>query len=234
MILLKTKNLGEPLDNQAKINIKKTQNNISETDILEFLENNSSFFMFHEELAEKLEMPAKKAKNIVNIDAFEASKWKKRAQKLEKQNELLVRTSIFNLESEGLLHDVIVEIVRSTTIEELKNILNVHLKDGMELDKVSLFIIGETITAEKLEDLFSGNENVKLRTIYSSEDAFMHKPLEKDIASDALLKLEIDGEYYGMLALGSLDESRFHAGQGSELLNFFARILTVQVKKLLG
>lgn len=217
---------------------KKKQKIISEEEVVSYLEDNSSFLLFHQDLADKLELPTKEQENVVSMGDFQTQRWKKRAEKLEKQNEMLVKTSIFNLESEALLRDVIVEVMQSSNFTGLMDILNVHLKQGMELDSVSLFLIDQqkgtdTITETEIDSLFGNSEIVKLRTIYETEDAIIHKGLEKDIASDALLKLEIDGVCYGVLALGSLDQSRFHAGQGSELLSFFAKILAVHVKRLM-
>lgn len=221
---------------------KKMQNivkNITEADVAAFLEDNSSFFLFHEELAEKMEMPKKVNTKVVSMDDFQAERWKRKAEKLEKQNELLVKTSIFNLESEGLLRDVMVEIIQTTNTKDLTTILDTHLKDGMALDSVTLYLTQEGLGAPKMPKgtvnaIFMDEEMVKLRTIYEEEDAFMHEGMEKDICSDALLKLECDGEVYGMLALGSLDQSRFHAGQGSDLLSFFGKLLSVHVKNLIG
>jgi hypothetical protein len=215
------------------------QKNISEEEVISYLEDNSSFLLFHEGLAEKLEIPVKAPENVVGMGDFQIQRWKKRAEKLEKQNELLVKTSIFNLESEALLRDVIVEVMQSRSFLELADILNVHLKQGMKLDNVALYLTKkqagtDILTKEQIEALFTDGEQVKLRTIYETEDAFIHKSMEKDIASDALLKLAIDEKCYGILALGSLNQSRFHAGQGSELLSFFAKILTVHVKRLMG
>jgi uncharacterized protein YigA (DUF484 family) len=224
------------MGNTAK---KKIEKKISEEDVISFLEDNSSFLLFHEELAEKLEIPVKEQENVISLGDFQTERWKKRAERLEKQNELLVKTSLFNLESEALLRDVIVEIMQSVNVEGLVDILQVHLKDGMNLDNVELYLTKKEgninrIDKAEVNTLFEEGTSVKLRTIYETEDATIHRGMEKDIASDAILKLEVGDKCYGILALGSLDQTRFHAGQGSELLSFFGKILAVHVKRLVG
>ncbi|MGC5204424.1 DUF484 family protein, partial [Klebsiella pneumoniae] len=62
----------------------------------------------------------------------------------------------------------------------------------------------------------------------------LYGPAASLVQSDALVRLEFSAAApIGLLALGARETGKFHAGQGTELLSFFAKALARLIRQWL-
>ena len=66
------------------------------------------------------------------------------------------------------------------------------------------------------------------------DDGLLIAPADGLVQSDALVRLEFSAAApIGLLALGARESGKFHAGQGTELLTFFAKALARLIRQWL-
>ena len=212
-------------------NTQLLESSPTQQEIIDFLIKHPNFLKEHPELIEKLNFPEDGSGNVTSFANFQAQKLKQRLERLEERNKLLIHTSIQNQETIQQINDLVIALLSMDSIQQVNECLQGDFKDDLELASVAILTIGEEagqITMDNVQELM-GEERVALR---SAEEEDAHHQLHGDnyasIASEAMLKLNDST----VLLLGSDDQQRFHEGQGSELLQFFASILEICLKRI--
>jgi hypothetical protein len=124
-------------------------------------------------------------------------------------------------------------------------LLTIDLAGFLNVDAVSLCLEGWTVaptTNQAVRVVPSGTIDKILEV---SRTVTLREHIEGDrriygeafglVRSEAMLRLSVrDDAPCALLALGSRDPERFHAGQGSELLTFLARIMEHSIRTWLN
>lgn len=176
------------------------------------------------------------------------------SKSLQQRYDLLVDYCRENLSAQAQVHNAVLKLIRARSIEQLLELLTVDMLSVFDLDVVRIamesdvpfdtsygeqnysgivFVDPGTVLA-----LFGNQKNVLLfgdndiNPPIGFEQIFVN--CEEQIESCALLRL--DSEMVNkqvILAMGVRHKDRFHAGQGMELLHFFAQAVSLQLDKYL-
>ena len=184
-----------------------------------FLKENTSFFIDHSDILASLNLPQTIDGNIASFSDFQTRKLKQKITKLEERIQLLMRTAVQNEKSTHQLNLLVSDILCCETKQDIYHMLSERLKREFDLDGVSF-------TAAMDVDIWPEAE-VMLQK--ADDSRCLHESNGICMRSEALLTLHYNGEKYGVLALESTDETRFHEGQGNELLSFFRHIVSHQL-----
>ena len=195
--------------------------------ILGWIQQNPTFLVHY---AEQLGAIQPEATNITPLHVARAKRAEKSHEAIEKTQQRLVRTVEANTQSANTLFLVIPELVRCTTLAQLRKFIQTDLKKALDLDASRLVLSGaeessSTQTAEAIQSYFEEG-SVVLRTLYDVDERAPYGTTGKTLKSDALFHMtNKEGQTLGMLMLASKSEQRFHPGQGQELVRFFGNVL---------
>ena len=184
--------------------------------------------------------------NIVDLRGAAMSQLEKRLEKVESNHNDVIALAYENLSGASQIQRAILRLLETNYFPSFIKILSKEFKDILNIEHVSLILetnaANENITLLKslnpVTILVAENtikeylaitghsisQHVALRTnIY-----LLHKFYENNshkILSEALLNLNFDNSNVsGLLILGSKNKAKFAAGQGTELLTFFAQV----------
>lgn len=208
-------------------------------DIEAFLKRNPDFFLERPDLLEHLALPFAYGENVVGIQEFQLHKTKQKLTKLQQQNKLLLDTSLANMRSEEKLRAVLLRLLRCRDFAAFTSALHSEMQQQFAVESVTLHLCrrvkGVPFIAKKdIEALFTDYpEGIALRTLYTDMPQTLHTAGGAPYSSDALLRLTLDGKDLGVIALASTQATRFHAGQGIELLAFVGAVMAVHIEHLL-
>ena len=159
-----------------------------------------------------------------------------------------------NLSAQAQVHNAVLKLIRARSIEQLLDLLTVDMLSVFDLDVVRIAMESDVpfdtsygeqnysgivfIDSGTVDALFGNQKNVLLFA-----DAEVNPPIgfeqifincEQQVESCALLRLESEMvDKHIILALGVRHKDRYHTGQGTELLHFFAQAVALQLDKYL-
>lgn len=173
---------------------------------------------------------------------------------LSQRYDLLVDYCRENLSAQAQVHNAVLKLMRTRGIEQLLELLTIDMLTVFDLDVVRIAMesdvpfdtsygeqnySGIVFVPSGISDvLFSGNKNVLLFGDTSTNEPIGFEQIfincEQQVESCALLRLDSElVDKHIILALGVRHKERFHAGQGVELLHFFAQAVAAQLDKYL-
>ena len=193
-----------------------------------YLAQHPDYFDRHPELLEALRVPHR---NGVAVSLVEKQIAVLREQLEGTRHQLteLIEVARDNDKHSRRLHELTLQLIQARDIDEAKAIVEDDLRGRFEVDSVAFCLFSDqrieqtgTLDAEQgalldsFQELLDKAQPVcgRLRRVQLS--SLFAEQADK-VRSAALLPLKARG-LSGILALGSLDEDRFHYGQGTELL----------------
>lgn len=231
--------MADTVKNQAE----QATPTFTDADVLAWLSENPRFLLTHAETLRTLAGDANAGENITHLHAFQAKRWEKETNQLSIQHERLVHTVAANSASAGALFSLIPSLIACPTIAKLRTFCQTTLRQELAIKSVRL-IMADAAIAEPtattwpttaIEDLFPENRRTTLRTLSDHSERAIYGATGKMMRSDALIKLvDPEGTTLGLMALGSEDETRFHAGQGDDLIRFFGQVASVRLTQLVN
>jgi hypothetical protein len=223
---------------QAKITPKASARTTPAA-VLTYLQNNPQFFEKHKSQLENLVTAPKKGRmpgNILSLHALKAEKADKQAEQLRIRQRQLISTARENALVAESIFTAVLHLIACNSLADLRKYLQNGLTSHLNLTAVRLFGVSEqetatTLTARQIADL------CPTAIAMGPLNASIHRPLfgpkTNQLRSICLMALtEADGTYLGLLAMGSDDETRFHAGQGTVLAEFFRQAAGTILSKL--
>lgn len=209
---------------------------LSAEEVLAFLSHNPSFLSQHADAIGQVTQPEKTA-NLLSFHAFQATKAEKQVSRLSTRQQQMVATAHANAVIAGSIFQAVLHVMQLNTLGQLRTWLQTSLPEILSLNASRLMLAGEASSATTLPEadiLALCPEPITLRTLTTAPERHFYGPKGKLITSDALLRLETqEGVLLGLLALGSTDATRFHAGQSTDLAQFFAHALSIRLAQLL-
>lgn len=198
-------------------------------DVLAWLTAHPAFFAENADKLSQLSVP-KKGGNILSLHAAKAERADKTSEKLQVRHKQMVATAHANASAAGSLFTATLNVIGCATLAELRTYLQTDVRDDLNLEAARLWLVGTadtatTLTAQTIENYFPHDPTIHLRTLTDAEDRGLYGPKGKMLKSDCLLHLTgSGGKTIGLLALASADETRFHAGQATDLARFFGQV----------
>jgi|GEM_PF-2231766 len=229
------KKMIETIENSAE---KPAKKRTSEKDVLAYLTRRPDFFMKHPTLLDELKLKRSEG-NVTSLNTVRASRKEKQSDKLKLQQERLYNTARNNENTAQSIFMCVEALSGMTTLAQFRTFVQTTLKNELELDATRLLLAAEestatTLSASDIDDL-TDNAPVTPRTLHDVADRALYGATGKLMKSDLLLTLaDNSGQIKALIALGSKDDTRFHAGQSLELATFLTNVLSntlVRVQK---
>lgn len=215
-----------------------------EAQVLSFLRAHPEFLAAHAELlAPLLGVERESGDRVVDLQRFMVGRLRARTQELEAERDQMVALARLNLKSQTRVHRAVLALMGAPSFEHLIQAVTIDLPVFLGIDAASLCIEATATPPPRCE-----TAGVRLldpgavdRVIGPARDMLLEaaRPADRAIfgsaaqlvRSTALLRLKISpSSPIGLLALGSRKESRFHPGQGTELLSFLAHAIELNIR----
>lgn len=222
--------------------------NISENQVREYIEA-------HPDFLNNLAAPKRDlGEGVEDFQYYLLKNLQTNSKSLTQRYDLLVDYCRDNLSAQAQVHDAVLKVMRARSIEQLLELLSVDMLSVFDLDVVRIAMesdlpfdasYGEQnysgivfVDAGTLEALFGSQKNVllygdtKINPPIGFEQIFVN--CDEQVQSCALLRLDSEMvDKHVILALGVRHKERYHTGQGTELLHFFAQAVALQLDKYL-
>lgn len=206
---------------------KKLTPSFKPSEVLAYLQAHPAFFEQHKESLASLSVP-KKSGNILSLHALKSDKLTRQNQSLQTRQMQLISTAQANAIVASTVFTAALSLIRCRTLAALRKYLQTGLPDDLALSAVRLFTVAETESATTLTTQQISQFCPSPLTLAPME-AGLHRalfgPKTNGLKSVCLMALtDSSGTATGLLALGSADATRFHAGQATELAEFLRQV----------
>ncbi len=218
----------------TKPTAKKTVSQLKPAQVLSFLQNNPKFFETHrDQLTEQFTQGATVPKKgrmgagIISLHAAKAERVSRDAENLKVRHQQLISTARGNAEIAETIFTAVLGLIPCRTLADLRKYLQNSLSEQLSVEAIRLFKIGTeetatTLTAEQINGLCP--HDITTGPMDAAKHRILFGPKTSNIKSVCLMALTTDDDtLLGLLALGSTDATRFHAGQAVTLANFLRR-----------
>jgi uncharacterized protein YigA (DUF484 family) len=177
----------------------------------------------------------KRVANLFSLHAARAGDAETKLKALKKRYTQLIAIAQANATATAQAHSAVMSILAANTGPALSKALQGPFKQALGLHGARLLRVAEQVSATTLSAAQLAELCPQL-LVLGPYQATTHGPLfgpqGKTLKSCALLRLEADGHSCGLLALGSEDAQHFHAGQGTDLLEFLRQVVSQRMAEL--
>lgn len=215
--------------------------------VLEFLRQNPDFLEKHPEAIELLvPPPQKRGEGVLDMQLYLLKRLKDQLSVVRRLNEQVILSSRDNLSSQMQMYEAVLAVIPCASLEELHGVMVCEFTSGFQLDAVAL-CLESMADLPPNQDIVSlpegavdvimgtGEEVVLLARAENLEGVFLDQ--SELVQSAALIRIDAvlrNGEALrGMLAFGARDVEHFHPSQGTELLRFLGRVVSLTLEKCL-
>lgn len=178
--------------------------------------------------------------NVIDMEAAAISRIERRARRVVDSHRKLRETARANLAIQSQIHAVVLSLMSAESLCEADERLTWMLPGALGVDCVRICVEGVAI--EPLAAIRTGEDRLVRNTLGSTKwerlgllgrGARLIYGEETDrLRSEAVVRLQV-GEAPGLLALASRDSRTFQEENGTELLNFLARVLERRLQEWL-
>lgn len=224
------------------------QGELTDVQVIGFLRENSDFLERYPELLSVIVPPARAFEDadesggeVVDLQGAMLNRMRAELAERSEQSSELIDASRANLQSQNRIHAAVIALLSSRSLDHMLEILTVDLAGLLNVDAVALCLEGGSVAPTTnqgvrvvpkgtIDKIVEGSHTITLREQIEG-DKRIYGEASGLVCSEAMLRLSIrDDAPCALLALGSRDPDRFHAGQGSELLTFLARIMEHSIR----
>lgn len=221
----------------------------SDEQVVAFLRARPDFLQTHADLIDVLALPAEfKGRNVVDLRQAMMDRLQDELQRLRDHRGQLLANARANQSAQSQTHRAVLAMLEAPNFEHLIHIVTRDLPQILAVDAVTLCVevngpdtLGQPATpgVRRLERgavdalMGPGEDLLLIDAAPQTRDVF--GAAADLVRSQALVRLHTSHTApAGLLAIGSRERTRFHAGQGTELLNFLARTLERLIRAWLG
>lgn len=216
---------------------------LTDSQVIAFLRANPDFLERHPQLLSVIMPPEREFEDVdpaggevVDLQGAMLNRMRNELAQRDAQSSELIDASRANLQSQNRIHAAVIALLSSRSLDHMLEILTIDLAGLLNVDAVSLCLEGGTVTPTTnqgvrvvpvgtIDKIVDVSRTITLRE-HVEGDRRIYGEAAGLVRSEAMLRLSVrDDAPCALLALGSRDPDRFHAGQGSELLTFLARIM---------
>ena len=163
--------------------------------------------------------------------------------RLHAGQEEIILTSRANLSTQGRVHECVITLLAAKSFEHAMQIVTTDFAVILDLDIVTLCIEADEgspsplrtlglhmLAAGRVAAMMSENKRVRLCSDISADPEVFGGGASL-VRSAAFIQLDIsDYTPPALIALGARRPGKFHAGQGTELLNFLGRVVEHNIR----
>lgn len=220
----------------------------TEAQVAAYLRRHGDFLLRHPELVMSLSPPSRwtEAGAVVDMQAFMIERLKEEVNRIKGAAEDLILTSRSNMSTQNRTHQAVLVLLEADDLETLTQVIAEDLAPILDVDVATLCF--EQVQPQPPALSVPGIQHIPVGSV----DLLMGGPdracaLNEEmpgdpalfgagaglVASSALVRLSPGGICPdGVLALGSRHGCTFHAGQGTELISFLARVIEIRLQRL--
>lgn len=225
--------------------VPKTKDALTEEEVLAYLRKHPDILEKNTDLLLALKAPQmSRGEGVIDLGQQILKALQKKYQELSKEHELLVDSCRSNLYAQAGIHQAIIDLFQLEEPAAVFSFLAQDLQARFGLDVVRLCLesdvgpedgllepMGVSFLPTGTIDELLGEEETLLYAEIPEEEAILFSAIMGDetgmlVRSCAILKLHL-GTQEGLLLLGSREAKRYHPSQGTELLGFFGKALTL-------
>lgn len=218
---------------------------LTEAQVAAYLRRHGDFLLRHPDLVLSLSPPSRwtEAGAVVDMQAFMIERLKEEVNRIKGAAEDLILTSRSNMSTQNRTHQAVLVLLEANGLAELSQAVAEDLPPILDVDVATLCFEHDDhplpalavpgvhrIPAASVDLLMGGaDRNCALNEEVPGDPALFGGGAGL-VASSALVRLSPGGICpEGVLALGSRHGCTFHAGQGTELISFLARVIEIRV-----
>ena len=207
-------------------------------EVAAYLREHPDFLIRHADLVQHLTPPmVPRGSNVLDLQYYMLDRLQAEVGRLRGEQRELLTTSRANLHNQNRIHAAALFLLDAQSFEQLIQTITTDLAVLLDLDVSRLIVesgdrdlprnetVGvRVVKAGSIDRWLGRREMVLAGRVYGDPAVF--GGAAGLVCSQALIRLHISGESPpGMLAFGSREPDLFHQGQGTELLNFLARVV---------
>ncbi len=216
---------------------------VGAVEVATYLRQNTGFLAEHPDLLHILTPPAqRRGEGVIDMQQFMLQRLQTEVARLKNQHRALIATSRANLASQARIHQAVLALLAAPSFEHLIQIVTTDFAVLLDADVIALAV--ESMSCGQSHLSVRGVQLLERGTVETmfgpDRDVLLLGDAEGDpavfgggaglVRSAALLRLKVSPEApAGLLAIGSRRVGKFHAGQGTELLSFLAKSLSVVI-----
>jgi uncharacterized protein YigA (DUF484 family) len=217
---------------------------VSADQVAAYLRDHPDFLRDNPDVLDVLTPPARSCGDgVADLQQFLVEKLRRDVTDMAAARDALVTTGRSNLAAQARVHKAILALLAARSFEHFIETLTTDLAIVLDLDVV---VIGVEQTADgpakancagvmrlapnMVDKVLGPGQNIALRADVDGDAAIFGAGAGL-VQSDALIRLSIGRTTpAALLALGSRDSDHFQPGQGTELLNFLARVVEISIR----
>ncbi|NOY66598.1 MAG: DUF484 family protein [Gammaproteobacteria bacterium] len=220
---------------------------ITEKNVVDFLETNPDFFKNHEETLLKLKI-SHHSGDAVSILEYQTEKLREQNTHVRKKLMELVNLARENDRLSSRVHQLTLSLIGTNSVDNIIDTLTAMFKKEFHADNIKIYLFsGQDITVKQhhsaivdkteeisaqFENFFKVNRPLCGRLKQQQLD-FLFKDQADQVGSSVLIPLGSHGKT-GMIAIGSHDHQRFHSSMGTVYLTQMSEIITQTIKRFIN
>ena len=211
---------------------------ISADQVATYLRQHPNFLVEHPALLDILEAPEQDhGEGVIDLQQAMLQRLRAEVDNLTDARDALVVTGRSNLNTQARTHDAVLSILGARSFEQFIHTITTDLAVKLDLDVATIAVeqSDDSVQAMPAKGIFQLDEGT-LEELLGTAPMLLRENIAGDpeifgpaaglVQSDALIRLSISAQAPKvLLALGSRQPDQFHPGQGTELLNFLAKVL---------
>ncbi|MCR6629983.1 MAG: DUF484 family protein [Magnetospirillum sp.] len=222
----------------------------SEAQVTAYLRRHGDFLLRHPDLVLSLSPPSRWPDGgaVVDMQAFMIDRLKEEVNRIKGAAEDLILTSRSNMSTQNRTHQAVLVLLGAEDLGALAEVIAEDLPPILDVDVATLCfehadhplpalaVPGvHRIPSGSVDVLMGGPDRACGLNEEMPGDPALFGGGAGLVASSALVRLSPGGVCPdGLLALGSRHGCTFHAGQGTELITFLARVVEINVRRFVG
>ncbi|MDJ0947420.1 MAG: DUF484 family protein [Alphaproteobacteria bacterium] len=227
---------------------EEPEDRLTAEQVADYLRDHPEFLSNHPDLLPLLTPPSHHSgKGVVDMQHYMIERLQKDIERQSRHRNELLSSSRRNRMGQSRVHGAALEIIAASDFEQLVEIISTDLAVRLEVDVVRLCVeaggkirkrdecSGIRLLEPGTINRVMGTEQQALLRRTDEPEALIYGSAAPLVASEALLRLRIGEDTpEGLLALGARNPGHFDTGQGTELLQFLARVIETTIRAWLG
>lgn len=220
------------------------EDDLTDARVAAYLQDHPDFLSRNPDVLKFLAAPERElGDGVSDIQAAMIRRLRTEIARLSARQDEIILTSRANLNTQGRVHECVIALLAAKSFEQAIQIATTDFAVMLDLDVVTVCVETEedaatplrmtglrTLAVGAVDATLGDNKRVKLRSD-SPADPEIFGGGATLVRSAAFIRLDIsDYTPPALIAFGARRPGKFHAGQGTELLNFLGRVVEHDIR----